>query len=233
MFCGNCGSEAVEGDRFCITCGRQQRSPSTTVPAEVALLDRSLTPALDGALPVGGTVSAGGEAEQPGEKPLYCRHNAPARTRIGVDREHGSEICLGCRLPYSPGSPNSQLRVVARTTVPAGVKPTSEGFTNPASPALSPPFSGNAIAAFVLSLFWLGGIGSIVAIFLAASAMKDVRRGTHSGQGLAVAALVLGIVGVVLSVVVISQVMLMGQDLSNQFNQISDCVNSPTAPGCP
>lgn len=95
------------------------------------------------------------------------------------------------------------------------------------------PFSGRAIAAFVISLFWVGGIGSIVAIGLATGAMQDVRQGTRSGHGLAVAALVLSILGIVLSVVIIIQVMWMGHDLSNQFNQFSDCVNSPTAPGCP
>lgn len=63
--------------------------------------------------------------------------------------------------------------------------------------------------------------------------MRDVRQGTRSGQGLAVAALVLGILGILLSVVIFIEITLMGQDLSNQFNHVADCVNSPTAPGCP
>lgn len=46
-----------------------------------------------------------------GEKPLYCRHSPSERTELGVDRERGDEICLGCKLPYLPGSPNSRLRL--------------------------------------------------------------------------------------------------------------------------
>lgn len=49
--------------------------------------------------------------EQSGEKPLYCRHSPSERTELGVDPQQGSEICLGCNLPYLPGSPNSRLRV--------------------------------------------------------------------------------------------------------------------------
>ena len=53
------------------------------------------------------------------EKPVYCRHSPSERTMLGVDRQHGSEICLGCRLPYLPGSPNSRLRRGAQLgTVP-------------------------------------------------------------------------------------------------------------------
>jgi Domain of unknown function (DUF4190)/Protein of unknown function (DUF2510) len=123
----------------------------------------------------------------------------------------------------------------AHSAAPVAIAPTNFRPEVPGSTQLisSLPFSGKAIAAFVLSLFWLGGIGSIVAIFLATGAIQEVRQGARSGHGLAVAALVLAIVGIVLSVVFIIVVMYMGQDLNNQFNQISDCVNSPTAPGCP
>jgi hypothetical protein len=53
-----------------------------------------------------------------------------------------------------------------------------------------------AIAAFVISLLWLWGIGSIIAVFMASIAMGDTRKGTHAGRGLAVAALVIGILGI-------------------------------------
>jgi hypothetical protein len=49
--------------------------------------------------------------EQSGEKPMYCRHSPAERTELGVNRQQGSETCLGCNLPYLPGSPNSRLRV--------------------------------------------------------------------------------------------------------------------------
>jgi hypothetical protein len=43
------------------------------------------------------------------EKPLFCTHSPSERTRLGVDRQNGSNTCLGCELPYAPGSPNSQI----------------------------------------------------------------------------------------------------------------------------
>jgi hypothetical protein len=102
----------------------------------------------------------------------------------------------------------------------------SQGFPEPSPSTPARPFSGKAIAAFVISLSWVWGIGSIVAVFMAASAMKDVRRGTHSGRGLAIAALILGIFGILVSVVativVINQAATAGGDLSNQLNDVSN-----------
>jgi hypothetical protein len=46
---------------------------------------------------------------QAGKKPLYCRHSPSERTTLGVDRQNGSNTCLGCKLPYAPGSPNSRM----------------------------------------------------------------------------------------------------------------------------
>jgi len=76
-----------------------------------------------------------------------------------------------------------------------------------------------------MSLLWVGGIGSIVAIFLAVSALKDVRRGTHSGHGLAMAGLILGILGI-LAVVVVTfvQLALEGPNLQNLFQQTATTV---------
>ena len=46
MFCGNCGSRTVGGDRFCSTCGRAHRLLSASRSAEVpGLLESSKTPA--------------------------------------------------------------------------------------------------------------------------------------------------------------------------------------------
>jgi hypothetical protein len=92
-------------------------------------------------------------------------------------------------------------------------------------PSFARPVSGKAIAAFVMSLLWVGGIGSIVAIFLAVSALKDVRRGTHSGHGLAMAGLILGILGILAVVVVIFvEITLAGADLRDQFQQVATSV---------
>lgn len=63
--------------------------------------------------------------------------------------------------------------------------------------------NGLAIASFVLSLAWLGGLGSVLAVIFGATASRDIARsqGTQSGNGLAVAGLVIGILGLLGSAV--------------------------------
>jgi hypothetical protein len=143
MFCGNCGSKAVEGDRFCVTCGQAPRPASESVAVLVQ------------------------------ENP---------------------------------------------------------GLSQPYQSAPGPPFSGKATAAFVLSLLWLGGIGSFVAIFLASSAVTEIKRGTRSGRGLAVTALILSICGSMAPFVIY---IVLSHNLSSQLSHVSDCLNTPTAAGCP
>ena len=108
MFCGNCGSKGVEGKRFCATCGQENGPVSTSEFVAVpVLLDRSETvaggPQLD---PASGTRAQGAE---PGEMPSYCRHSAKERGMLGIDMHHGSDVCLGCKLPYSPESSDSRF----------------------------------------------------------------------------------------------------------------------------
>src|SRR6202521_3802632 len=56
-----------------------------------------------------------------------------------------------------------------------------------------------AVASLVLGVVWCGGIGSLAAVILAVQARRSIRRsnGTETGEGLAIAGLVLGIVGLV------------------------------------
>src|ERR1035437_46820 len=110
MFCRNCGSKTLVGDHFCSTCGQAQRSPSATESVTVpVLLEESETPDVESR-----AVDQAARAEvpltQPGEKPLYCRHSPSQRGALGGYWQDGSEICMGCRLPYAPGSPGSGLR---------------------------------------------------------------------------------------------------------------------------
>jgi hypothetical protein len=58
--------------------------------------------------------------------------------------------------------------------------------------------SGFAIASLVLSLVWLGGLGSILAVVFGSKAKQDIRRssGDLSGDGMATAGIVLGILGI-------------------------------------
>jgi Interferon-induced transmembrane protein len=121
MFCGNCGTKSVEGDRFCIRCGREQSPTSTSQSIAAPLLERPEPPAeltnavkvATNAPPVDRTVSATVTLVKPAEKPLYCRHSPSQRSDLGGYGQDGSEICMGCRLPYAPGSPGSGLHGAA------------------------------------------------------------------------------------------------------------------------
>src|ERR1700686_4345425 len=57
--------------------------------------------------------------------------------------------------------------------------------------------SGLAIASLVLSLIWLGGLGSVLAIVFGIVARRRIRAsgGTQGGDGLAIAGLIVGIFG--------------------------------------
>lgn len=59
--------------------------------------------------------------------------------------------------------------------------------------------NGKAVAAPVLSILWLGGLGSVLAVGLGLLARRELRRDDRrqSGEGLAIAGVVLGVVGLV------------------------------------
>ena len=65
--------------------------------------------------------------------------------------------------------------------------------------AADPPgINGLAVASFVLSISWLGGLGSLLAVVFGHKAKSeiDASGGRQSGRGLAVAGLVLGYIGI-------------------------------------
>jgi threonine/homoserine/homoserine lactone efflux protein len=69
--------------------------------------------------------------------------------------------------------------------------------------AAKPPYDGLAIASFVLGLVWLGWLGSILAVIFGHVALRNIRRTRASGQGLAIAGLILGYLGVATRALVI------------------------------
>ena len=83
------------------------------------------------------------------------------------------------------------------------------------------PFSGSAIAAFILSLLWLGGVGSLAGLYLSIAAMRDTREGRTSGQGLAVAALILNILGLISGAIFFAIMFEAANETANQMNEIS------------
>jgi hypothetical protein len=65
-----------------------------------------------------------------------------------------------------------------------------------------------AIASFVLSLLWLAGLGSLLAVIFGVSARRQIKQshGQETGDGFAIAGLIIGIVGVIGAVLFIATI---------------------------
>lgn len=75
-------------------------------------------------------------------------------------------------------------------------------FDAPLSTSIKAPIA-STVTGFIFALLWIGGVGSIVAIVLGHRARRSWARSDHAGRGgLAIAALVLGYLGVVVAAVV-------------------------------
>jgi hypothetical protein len=65
---------------------------------------------------------------------------------------------------------------------------------------------GPAIAAFILGLFWLGGLGSLAAFILGSASRSQARRRGQRPSSLGTAGVVLGVVGVIATVILVCSV---------------------------
>jgi Domain of unknown function (DUF4190) len=74
--------------------------------------------------------------------------------------------------------------------------PGAPGWGPPYAGAPAPPTNGMAVAALVLGAVWLFWIGSVLALVFGYVARSQIRRTGEGGDGLAVAGIVLGWVGI-------------------------------------
>src|SRR5262249_55190011 len=126
--------------------------------------------------------------------------------RLAARGEIGSDTLVwkGGMEDWTPGFLVPELDFPAPEAAPVAGPGRStgpgRGMASPRHPA--PRTSPLAFAALGLGLLWLCGIGSLAAIVVSALALRQINRaqGTLTGKGLAVAGLVLGIVGVILTV---------------------------------
>jgi Na+/proline symporter len=65
----------------------------------------------------------------------------------------------------------------------------------PQAPQVQQGTDGKAIASLVLSIVWVWGLGSLLAVIFAAVSFSDSRKAGQPKQGMAVAGMVIGIVG--------------------------------------
>ncbi len=106
--------------------------------------------------------------------------------------------------------------------------PWNNQFTQPLTPS-SRRFSRMAIWAFVFSLLWIYGVGSLLALILAIVALAKL--GQKRGKGLAIAAIVLSGLGLIVAAIVIaaasSNVTTTGSSSSSMWDP---CTTSQTMP---
>ncbi|HWC36323.1 MAG TPA: DUF4190 domain-containing protein [Mycobacteriales bacterium] len=131
--------------------------------------------------------------------------------RCGTRLLPGALACINCDLPLTPSATEP-------TEAPSGVDPRYSpyapspsgwppyGGPQPAYPAGPPgpaPWSTNglSIASVILSVVWLGGIGSLVAVVFGHVARGQIRRRPQRGDGLALAGLIIGYLGVIGAIV--------------------------------
>src|SRR5262249_42713580 len=104
---------------------------------------------------------------------------------------------------WTPGFLVSELDfLAAEPSADAGTHlPSAPGQSGSYRTSRSPRTSPTAFAGLVLGLLWLCGAGSLAAIVVSVLALRriDRARGALTGNGLAVAGLMLGIIGVILS----------------------------------
>jgi len=88
----------------------------------------------------------------------------------------------------------------AGTSAPQGFAPWGSSY------AYAPvgPLSGLAIAAFLVSLVWLYGVTSVVAIVLGGVALRRIKQREERGRGLAITAIVIGGVGILIALGVLA-----------------------------
>ena len=115
-----------------------------------------------------------------------------------------SPVSVGERVPgASPVLADVRLPVAPPAFIPGQpYPPFPYGYAPPR------PTNGMAIASMVLGILWLYWIGSVLALIFGYVARQQIMREGHGGDGMAVAGIVLGWVGVaVLSLLVFSGIL--------------------------
>ena len=87
-----------------------------------------------------------------------------------------------------------------------------------------------AVASLVLGILWFGGVGAVLAIIFGAVARRSIREsnGTESGEGLATAGLILGIIGVVATVLFWVIIIAVGALVTTAAHQIQGALRPTT-----
>ena len=147
----------------------------------------------------------------------------------------GTSFCESCGASLSAGSASVQTAPGDPPPYPAPASMPPPGSYPPPpyppgygthgygpAPPMGPSTNGFSIAALVLGIVWVFGIGSILAVIFGFVARKQITQsgGRQSGGGMALAGIILGFVGIaglVLWIVLLATVV----------NTINTCVSQP------
>ena len=112
--------------------------------------------------------------------------------------------------PYPPAGQYPPTAAYPPPAPPAGQPPQQPYGYGPYAPYPYPvaaPFNGLAIASFVLSLVWLYGVGSILALVFGLVALRQIRRTGQRGRGFAIAGVVIAGATILLAVLLAAALM--------------------------
>jgi type II secretory pathway pseudopilin PulG len=96
----------------------------------------------------------------------------------------------------------------------------------PYAPGGAKPTNGLAIASLVLSIIWLAGLGSVLAVIFGIVARRQIRAsgGRQGGEGLALAGALIGVVGILGLVLVVTLVVTVNSAVENALHsQAASC----------
>jgi hypothetical protein len=154
-----------------------------------------------------------------------------------------SQFCDKCGTPAGAVAPSS-AGAIGQPPYPAAAAPGSPpppappyfapGYVQP-PPGYGPPpvgqtTNGLSVASMVLGIVWVFGIGSILAVIFGIVARKQIKDsgGRQSGSGMALAGIILGLVGVASLILWIVFVIAVTTSISNCFDHVQTNVNSST-----
>lgn len=80
------------------------------------------------------------------------------------------------------------------------------------------PWNGLAIAGFVLSIVWVYGIGSVLAVIFGHISRSQMKRDGKQGGGLALAGLIIGYIGIVATIFFVILLVALSNDPTFDLN---------------
>ena len=98
--------------------------------------------------------------------------------------------------------------------------------STPYPPGAATPTNGLAIASLVLSIVWLAGLGSVLAVIFGIVARRQIRAsgGRQGGDGLALAGLLIGILGLLGIALVVPFALTVKSSVEKALNtQVASC----------